>query len=133
MKYIARTLTILLLTAATSLAGSLSMRLVEASNTGSGIEKSLGDVASALKAQLPFSSYKLIASGATTLPANGSRTSLGGYTVTCAGPQTSLTIQITKGRQQLANTTVNLRSGRPLLLGGFPSKSGKLIVVFIAR
>jgi hypothetical protein len=135
MKHIARLATILLIasTAATWAGNTLSMRLVEASNGDGGMDSSLNDVASALRGQLAFKSYRRVASGSVPLPANSNKASLSGYTITCSGPQNALAIKISKGRSNLVSTTVNLRDGRPLLLGGFPSKNGKMIVVFIAR
>ena len=135
MKHIARLAAILLIasTAAAWAGNTLSMRLVEASNGDGGMDSSLNDVASALRGQLAFKSYRRVASGSVPLPANKNKASLSGYTITCSGPQNALAIKISKGRSNLVNTTVNLRDGRPLLLGGFPSKNGKMIVVFIAR
>jgi hypothetical protein len=113
--------------------GSLSMRLVEASNAGSGVDSHLRDVASALKGQLPFNSYRLLSSGGASLPAGNTKTSLSGYSVTCNGPQNALKITISHGKRTLVSTTASLRNGRPILLGGFPSNGGKLIIVFVAR
>jgi hypothetical protein len=123
-----------LFVATTVLAGSsLSMRLVEASNTGGGVASSLEDVAGALRGQLPFNTYQQLAAGSTALPASGSTSQLGDYQITCSGPQNALAIKVARGRRTLINTTVNLRDGKPVLLGGFPSAGGKLIIVFKSR
>ncbi len=120
------------MTAGAVFGGSLSMRLVEVSNAGRGVDSSLKDVASALQGQLSFNSYRLVSSGSTALPAGNTKTSLSGYSVACDGPQNALTITILHGRKKLVSTTVNLRNGHPVLLGGFPSSGGKLIIVFVA-
>lgn len=115
-------------------AGSrLSVRLVEASNEGTGVSAGLEDVASAMRSSLVFRSYTLVGSRSTPLPAPGSVIRLGPYSVKCSGPQSSLAIRVSKGGRDLLKTTVNLRDDKPLILGGFPSTRGKMILVFLAR
>jgi hypothetical protein len=134
MKQFVYIATMLLCISASALGGSLSIRLVNASNAGEGIDGSLNDVAKALKGQLPFKRYQLVSSATASLPAGKAVSSLSGYKVTCNGPQNALAIRVDKGKRNLVSTTVNLQSKRPVLLGGFPGKAGgKLILVFVAR
>jgi hypothetical protein len=125
---------ILLLTMATPvMAGSVSVRLVEASNTQGASSAALGDVVGILKNNLRYSRFTLLAAGSMRLPQGGTR-ALAGYVVTCKGSEKSLRITVKRGRGALINTTVQLARGRPLILGGFPSGGGKKIVfVFTAN
>jgi hypothetical protein len=119
--------------AAPALAGSsLSIRLVRASNSAQGNGAGLEDVISVLKKSLVYSSYTLAGSASTALPARNSSRRLGPYTVTCNGPQGALAISVRHGRRELLKTSVSLRDGKPLILGGFPDAGGKLVLVFIA-
>lgn len=114
----------------------LTMRLVEA------VEKSetepqkideLDDIMEMLKRNLAANEYRLIASSSVELPADNSMSRLAGYSVRCSGTQDNLTIQIREGKRRLLRTTVILIDGKPLVLGGFPSKTGKMIFVFLAE
>lgn len=121
-------------TAAIGIAGgTVSIRLVEASNDGSEKDSRLSDVMPVLKRSLVFKKYSLIASSSLKIPASGEAKSVGGYTITCKGSQRSLGIQVKKGRTSLLNTTASLSRGKPLVLGGFPSKNGRMILVFLLR
>ncbi len=111
---------------------SLSIRLVHASNKQKGNNAGLQDVIQVLRT-LRYNHYRLVASASLGLPPGNGAASLGGYTVRCSGPQKSLKITVSRGRRQLVNTTVSLRDGKPIILGGLPSQEGKLILVFVAR
>ena len=110
---------------------SLSIRLVHATAQQADA-RGLEDVVSVLKRSLPYGYFRLTSSTSMPLPADTSR-SMDGYTVNCKGAQTALRITVTKGNRSLVNTTVSLRNGKPVILGGLPASEGKLILVFVAR
>ena len=124
---------LLLVAAAPCRAGrALSIRLVHAGNKQQGSSAGLTDVMHVLRT-LRYNHYRLVSSSSLRLPANNATTSLGGYGVRCSGPQNSLKITVTRGSRSLVNTTVSLRDGKPIILGGLPSQEGKLILVFVVR
>ena len=117
-----------------SVAGDVvTLRLVEASNSGVGIPSELKDVGSILAAQLPFDSYRLVDRAKCNLPANQMISMARGYTVQCAGIQDNLTITVRERKSEILQTTVALKDGKPLMLGGFPSNKGKLLIILLAE
>lgn len=121
------------LSAGAQAAGSLSIRLVEASNAGSGASAGLKDVAGILKGSLAFSNYKLIGSCAMRLPAMGEKGQVGEYEVTCSGNAQSLSITVVRAGHVMLTTQVRMQDGIPLILGGFPGGAGRHVLVFTAR
>ena len=118
----------------TCLAGdNLSIQLIEASNKKDATSSGVQNIISILKKSLPYNSYNLVASGSTKLPTRKTTQKLGEYIVSCSGKQKNLSIKVTRKKQTLLNTTVNLSDNKPFMLGGFPSKNGKFILVFIAK
>jgi hypothetical protein len=122
-----------MLTAGAQAASSLSIRLPEASNAGSGVSPGVNDVAAILKGSLAFSSYRLIGSRSMSLPAAGAKNRVGDYEVICLGGQQSLAITVTRGGRVMLTTQVRMQDGAPLILGGFPGGSGRHVLVFTAR
>ena len=117
-----------------SVAGELmTLRLVEASNAGEGVTAEVKDVASILAAQLPFNSYRLVDRAKCKLPANQVVSMSRGYTVQCIGVQDNLTINVRERKSEILQTTVALKDGKPLVLGGFPSNKGKLLLILLAE
>ncbi len=115
-------------------ADTVSVRLVRASNSDTTIDHSLQDVAPALQKSLVFKSYRQVAVQKLTLPAQGQSASLGVYRITATGSRDKLLIGIHQGRKALVNTSVSLKRGKPVILGGFPDKSGaKMIFVFVLK
>ena len=110
----------------------LSVRLVRASNDLDGVGAGLGDVAATLQKSLVFKGYAKVAQASTGLPAAASLT-LGDYTVKLKGPQSGMDIEVRQGKRQLLKTNARLGDGKPLILGGFPAASDKMILVFLAR
>ena len=102
--WIAVLVVLTMLTAGVQAASSLSIRLVEASNAGSGASPGLNDVAAILKGSLAFSNYKLIGASSINLPATGAKSRLGDYEVTCRGGQQSLSITVTCGGKVMLTT-----------------------------
>jgi hypothetical protein len=113
--------------------GSLSIRLVEASNNGTGDDGGMGDISGVLHGSLRFSRYALIASATVALPATGQPVALGGYAVTCSGPRSGLSIEVSSGGRRLLKTSAALQDNAPLILGCFQSKAGKHVVVIVAH
>lgn len=107
------------------------IRAVEASNQTSGIAAGLNDVASALQ-RMSYTGYVIKGTATLPLPAGGS-TGVAGYSVSCQGPQNGMTITVKHGGRQLLSTTANLRDGKPLILGGFPSGQGIMVLILLAR
>ena len=116
------------------LAGSqLSIRLVEASNSGTGAPSGLNDVAGSLRDSLGFDSCRLLASHVLSLPVTKQARQLGEYQVLCVGSQRGLGIEVSRGGKRLLKTNASLQDGKPLIVGGFPSAAGKQVLVFLAR
>ena len=131
--WIAALIVLLTLAAGAQAAGSLSIRLVEASNEGSGASAGLKDIAGILKGSLAFSNYKLIGSSTMRLPAAGEKGRVGDYEVICTGSQQSISITVMRGGQVMLTTQVRMQDGVPLILGGFPGGAGRHVLVFTAR
>lgn len=126
---------LLLATAVRAAAGdTLSIRLVEATHEGQGIGRGLADVAQLLQENLPFKSFQLQADRSIGLPANGAVELSGGYTARCSGDAGNLKVSIVrKGQPGRIDSTVALRKGKPVILGGLPADGGKMIVILLLR
>ncbi|MBL7115377.1 MAG: hypothetical protein ISS35_06390 [Kiritimatiellae bacterium] len=111
---------------------TLSVRLIHATQQQQASSSGLSDVAGVLQRSLPYNHFSLKGSTSMRLPAGETR-SLGGYSVQCSGAQGQLKIQVRRGNKALINTTVALRDKTPLVLGGLPASTGKLLLVFVAR
>lgn len=124
----------LMWTAGNGVAGSLlSVRLVEASHAGQGMGVGLGDVANLLQNNLPYKSFQLLASRSMALPANGVASLNSGIVARCSGGQDNLSVVLERGGKKIMQTTVELRDGTPLIIGGISSAQGKLIIVLLAK
>ncbi len=123
-----------LFAASSAMAGdSLLIRLVEASNSGTGAA-GLSDVIDVLKNSVPgYGQFSLVASGSTALPADGGTVVVGKYKISCKGSQKDLKIEVSTGHKRLLSMSASLRDGIPVILGGFPSDKGKHILVFLAQ
>lgn len=111
----------------------LSVRLVEASHAGQGMGAGLGDVAHLLQNNLPYKSFHLLASRSMSLPASGVASLSAGMVAKCTGGLENLNVVIEQGGKKVLQTTLGLREGTPLIIGGIPSRQGKLIVIFLAK
>jgi hypothetical protein len=119
--------------AAAHAAPTLSVRLVEASREGGGVGRDLGDVAAVLQQNMPFDTFRLLSSRTMRLPGDQQHDMGSGYAVRCAGEQQSLAITVSRDGRVVLRSTVALRDETPLILGGFPSRSGKIIIVLVVR
>jgi hypothetical protein len=115
--------------------GNLSVRLVEGSDAARGGAGGLEDVMGVLKQNLKYKHYRLVAAASLSLPTGKTTRALGDYGVTCTGKQQDLAITVVdrQRRKQVLKTTVNLRDNKPLIVGGFPSERGKMILVFVVK
>ncbi|MDA1043686.1 MAG: hypothetical protein O3C57_00525 [Verrucomicrobia bacterium] len=114
-------------------AEQLSLRLVEAHNESNVLAAGLSDVSDTLRKNLPYSGFDLLGSSGLPLPANGTAALGAGISARCSGPQNNLTIVITRNRQQVLSTTLNLHHNTPVILGGFTSTRGRMLVLLVAR
>lgn len=134
MKIILAGFCALALTIGVAFAGpTMSIRLVEASNAAKGVGAGLGDVAQLLGENLPFNSFRLVAQQSLPLPANGSVSLADGIIARCNGTPRNLTVTIERGGKIQIQSTVELRKDTPLILGGLPSKNGKMIVILLMK
>ena len=113
---------------------TLSIRLIEASNDGKGVAPELSDVEKLLKQNMPYSGYRLVDSKATPLPASATIDLAAGFKVKCSGKQNNLSVTVTQNKKESLRSTVELRDGKPLILGGFPGKGeNRYILILLAR
>lgn len=128
-------LAVLFWTAAlTGIAGDkLGLRLVEATNDNSGVAPQLADVAQLLQRNMPFTGYRLVDTKTLPLPAKGAVEMKLGFSVSCAGTPDSLAVTVMHKRDVLLRTTAALENGKPLILGGFPSAAGRIILILLVR
>lgn len=113
--------------------GTLAVRLVEAHNDRDGAADGLGDVAGVLRKNLQYRGFDLLGSGSIGLPADGQVGLPRGFRLECHGPQQALKVTVIRGGETLIDTTLNLRSGSPVVLGGFQSDRGRILLVLIVR
>lgn len=124
----------MMLSAGAVFAGStLSIRLVEASNAGQGMGTGLGDVAHLLQNNLPYKTFQLLASRSMSLPASSAASLSAGIVARCSGGQNNMNVILERGGKKIMQTSVELRDGTPLIIGGISSGQGKLIVVLLAK
>ena len=115
-------------------AGSaLSVRLVEAHNESDQVAGGLDDVIGTLRKNLQYQGFALLSSKSMGLPADGTVGLSRGFKLRCKGAQSGLQVTLFKGKSTLLETTLNLRDGSPVVLGGFQSKRGRVLVVLVAR
>ena len=127
-------LAIVAMAAGTAFAGgAVSVRLVEGHNQGSGLSGGLADIAGTLRQNLPFQRFDLVDRRTVTLPADRTTAMARGFSIKCSGSREALAVTLKRGRARLINTTLSLRPGKPVVLGGFTSEKGKFLVVLIAR
>ena len=125
---------LLILVTAPAIAGErLTVRMVEASNDGSGVHPEAKDIAGVLNKSLVYKDFALLACASLTIPVKGRTIKLSSYSVTCSGKQDSMKIVVRRGKKEVLNTTVKLQDKKLVILGGFPSKKGKLILVFLVK
>ena len=136
VRYLIAGIGALCLTAGAAMAKpELSIRLVEASNTGQGVSRGLEDVSQMLKDNLPFNTFRLLSTRSMPIPASGEVALAEGISARCAGDARGLRVIIEQsGRVQL-QSTVALRKDTALILGGFPSArpNARMIVILMLK
>jgi hypothetical protein len=104
--------------------------LVEASNSGEGVDGSLRQYAGTLQRLFRFKSYKQVTRKSMNLeiPGQGSVSLSGGQSLTLksSGSKRSVSADLTwsRGSKRLVHTRLQLRPGSPAVLGGPSSGSG---------
>lgn len=121
----------LLLVAGAEAGETLSVRLVKADQTGKPSDPGLADVLPALTQSLAFRTYAVVASTTVPIPVSPQELRLGPYRVGCSGPPDNLSIQIRQDHTPLLYTTISLKPGKPVIVGGFPVADGRMIFVFL--
>lgn len=111
--------------------GVLSVRLVEAHNRPRSQANKPFGMSSLLESNLPYKQYDLLQERSMSLPASGAVT-LREFSVRCSGPQNNLKVTILRNGKVVLDTTLSLRDGKPVFLGGFPSQKGKLLIALVA-
>ena len=112
---------------------SLVIRLVLAHNDSSNVSPGLSDVQRTLSKNIPFKGFELLDQKRLPLPGGGKITMRHNIRLTASGSQGSLKVAVRHKRSRFVNTTLRLSDGRPVILGGIPSRRGKLLVVIVAR
>ena len=112
---------------------AISVRLVEAHNESEEVAGGLGDVIGTLRKNLQYKGFALLGSKSMALPADGTVGLGRGFKVRCKGEQSGLHVTVLKGKEAVLETTLNLRDGSPVVLGGFQSKRGRVLLVLVAR
>ena len=106
-------------------ADTLRIRMIRAVQEASeGVAPALHDVLPVLRSTLAFKSYLLDADATLPLPANGELARVGIYQVLCEGAADRLTVQIRRGGKRILRTVATVRRDQPVILGGFPARSG---------
>ena len=111
----------------------VSIRLVEASNNGSNISSKLQDVHSILQSQIAYKNYNLVGSTSCQLPADQTLKMAYGFKLKCSGKQQNFTLSVKQKKVELLKTTLNLKDGKPVVLGGFPHGKSKLLLILLVK
>ena len=106
-------------------ADTLRIRMIRAVQEASeGVAPALHDVLPVLRSTLAFKSYLLDADATLPLPANGELLRVGVYQIICEGIADRLTVQISHGNKRILRTVATVRRDQPVILGGFPVRTG---------
>jgi len=113
---------------------------VYASNEGTSIDPALGTIREKLQSMFNYSSYRMLdrkrrslsvgETGEFELP---DRRSMRATPLPARGEKVRLSIQISEGPRNLLTTTLGLRRGGMVLVGGPPHQSGVLILIISAE
>jgi len=113
---------------------------VYASNEGTSIDPALGTIQGKLRSMFTYTSYRMLdrkrralsvgEAGEFDLP--GRRT-MRATPLPAQGDKVRLSIQISEGQRNLLTTTLGLRRGGMVLVGGPPHRSGVLILIISAE
>lgn len=119
---------------------SVDVGAVYASNEGTSIDPALGTIRGKLQAMFNYTSYRMLdrkrrflavgEAGEFELP---DRRTLRATPLSAQGAKVRLLIQITDGPRKLLTTTLGLRRGSMVLVGGPSHKAGVLILIISAE
>ena len=119
---------------------SVDVGAVYASNEGTSIDPALGMIRGKLRSMFNYTSYRMLdrkrrslsvgEAGEFELP--GRRT-MRATPLSSRGNKVRLSIQISEGQRSLLTTTLGLRRGGMVLVGGPPHQSGVLILIISAE
>ena len=112
---------------------TLSVRLVVAHNENNKISKALQDVRPTLQRNLGYTGYDLLTRKDLKIPPGGTVDLGSGFQLKCSGSQKSLRVKLTRNKKRLFDTTLNLRKGKPVILGGFKVKRGRAMVILVSK
>lgn len=118
---------------------SLEIILVEASNSGRGIDKSLEPYAGNLKRLFRFDSYQQVQRARTQLQLPGSaEVSLKNKTALLingsnGGPTIQTDLNWKRGNSSLLRTKLRLKKGTPAVLGGPKSSKGNYLLIITRK
>lgn len=109
----------------------INLKLVLAKKTENGsVGKGLNDLKDLLKSNLSYNSYTLLGQKTVPLEENKEISLAGEVTVAIANvKEHALNLSIKHGKKKVLSARVNLRKGKPAVLGGFSGKKGKMMVV----
>ncbi len=119
---------------------SIEVILVEASNSGSGVDGSLSRYTGTLKRLFKFDSYQQVSRKNLKIDLPGitqSQIGNGNHLKIEAGSSKNGTLSAglnwTKNKKTLLRTRLNLNSGKPAVLGGPRSKNGSYLLLIILK
>lgn len=116
---------------AASAGEQVNLKLVLAKNNKSGsIDKGLNDVEDLLKGNLSYNSYTLLGQKTVPLKVTPRIILAEGVTVALSDvKENSLNVRIDQGKKRVLTARINLRAGKPAVLGGFSGNKGKMMVI----
>ncbi|MCF7837175.1 MAG: hypothetical protein K9N49_00950 [Candidatus Marinimicrobia bacterium] len=114
-------------------AAQVTIRLARAHQDNQEVAVGLRDVAGLLRANLPYQGFALLGATRVGLPAENKPQRLGPLEVRCQGGAERLSVSVARDGRTLLNTVVALRRGQPIILGGFPDGTGRLMLILQTR
>jgi hypothetical protein len=113
---------------------------IYASNEGTSIDPALGTIREKLHSMFNYTSYRMLDRKRRTLPVGEAgefelpgRRTMRATPLPSRGDKVRLSIQISDGPRKLLNTTLGLRRGGVVLVGGPTHQAGVLILIISAE
>lgn len=113
-------------------ADMLDVRMVEATQVQQPRDPRLRDVQHLLESNLPFASFVMIERVAVSA-VDGTATLEGGYTLRARGGSDLCRLTLERDGKTILQTQIRLKGDKPLVLGGFQGRKGKILLVIQAR
>ncbi len=110
----------------------LTVRLLQADNSGGDSSPGLEDVAGLLQRTLRFTTYRLLGTG-TLEVRDGAAAKLGQEIVVRLGAVAgkSMTVEVQQAGQRLVQTKVTMQPDKPIILGGIPGPGGGTLILVL--